>query len=170
MSTNVRDNKTPLERGVRDLFKPPLEREYRELIASQSPTASSNTSSTPPPVNASTSDASMGSSTVPYLGASSTHSTEVESVPPPPYRDDGSVAFPEKTSGSQQEHSEGEVLRTAMPCNTIGHDLTLTTCQRRARIATFILCPEVTAWLMCRKRICRRCGEKVKPKNTIFHH
>lgn len=178
-TTNAYDTKSPLERGVRDLFKPPLEREYRDLISDNmthtlnsapAPHAPYGTSSPPAPHAP---NAAYGTQvTLPSQSSSyASGSSEVESLvsAPPPYRDDGSLAFPEKSSAAPTEEQEGDVTRTDNPCAAIGHDLTVSKCQRRARVATFIMCPEVAAWLMLKKRPCRRCGEKVRPKDTIFH-
>lgn len=184
MTSNAYDTKPPLERGVRDLFKPPLEREYRDLISSDNMTRTLNSSppaphaaygtSSPPAPHAPHAPYGTGAS-LPSHSSHGSGSSEVESLgsAPPPYRDDGSLAFPEKSSlaspAEQEEEHEGEVMRTENPCAAIGHDLSVSKCQRRARVATFIMCPEVAAWLMLKKRPCKRCGEKVRPKDTIFH-
>lgn len=165
-TTSAYDTKSPIERGVRDLFKPPLEREYRDLITPASPDMCRS-----PHSPASASALSPASSSSHGTSHASSH-VEPLSPAPPPYRDDNTVAFPEKIAPGQEAEQEPEaegIERTDSPCDAIGHDLTLSKCQRRARVATFIMCPEVTAWLMLRKRTCKRCGEKVKPKDTIFH-
>lgn len=178
MASNAYDTKPPLERGVRDLFKPPLEREYRDLISADSMTRTFPNPSTPHAPHApygTSSPPVPPAPHAPYGSQSSSHasgSSEVESIlgpAPPPYRDDGSLAFPEKTS-PQEEAEEADVTRTDNPCAAIGHDLTVSKCQRHARIATFIMCPEIAAYLMLKKRVCKRCGEKVRPKDTMFHH